>query len=292
MRKTLLIFLIFLFIPCFSLAEDVSGFSDFSASFPDQFLVPGEAPLVTENSYASPNISLTISVSRVNRSDVYVADIYVRTPECLQRAFGGQKWSTTMQKVKTIAESSGALLAMTGDNGHNFKSGWVFANGEIKRKSSNKTRDLCLIYKTGEMVTIKGSKIDDKEIADNADNIWQSFLFGPALLNDGEAVSKFSSTLSSANPRSAIGYFEPGHYCFVQVDGRGTASAVDAGVKNVGMTLPQLSQFMADLGCKTAYNLDGGQSSLLWFGGAVVSTPYKGGRSIGDVVILKELEGN
>ena len=47
---------------------------------------------------------------------------------------------------------------------------------------------------------------------------------------------------------------------------------------------------MEDLGCVSAYNLDGGQSSMMWFGGDLVSTPYRGGRRIGDIVLIKELE--
>ena len=44
-----------------------------------------------------------------------------------------------------------------------------------------------------------------------------------------------------------------------------------------------------ELGCKAAYNLDGGQSSMLWYNGEMVSTPYKGGRPVGDIVYLKDL---
>ena len=38
---------------------------------------------------------------------------------------------------------------------------------------------------------------------------------------------------------------------------------------------------MEKIGCKAAYNLDGGQSALMWFNGRIVSTPYKNGRSVG-----------
>ncbi len=271
--------------------ESAPEFADFSARFPEHFNTESAKPLITETSYQSADISIEISVSRVDKTDVYVADIYVRTVKNFMRAFGGNKWHSKMEKVKTIAENSGALLALTGDNGHNFSSGWVFGNGVLLRKTSNKTRDLCILYKNGEMVTIKGSKIDNNQIAADKDLIWQSFLFGPALLDEnGGAVTSFTSSLKVANPRAAIGYYEPGHYCLVQVDGRGTKSAVQSGGKNSGMTFSQLSAFMASLGCKAAYNLDGGQSALMWFNGSVISTPYKGGRNIGDIVIIKESE--
>lgn len=275
-----------LLLPACALGE--TAFTDFSENFPDKFLAAGETPVKTDTLYQSENIRLEISVTRADNSDVYIADLYLKTVEPLQRAFGGGKWRTKMQSVKTIAADNGAILALTGDNAHNFNVGWVIANGEVKRKTANNKRDLLILYKNGEMATVAGSTIKNSEMAAAAEGIWQTFLFGPALLKDGAAIAKFTGGVSPANPRAAIGYYEPGHYCLVQVDGRGTKSAVESGKKNTGMTLKQLSAFMEGLGCKVAYNLDGGQSALMWYDGSVISTPYKGGRSIGDIVIIKE----
>ncbi len=33
-------------------------------------------------------------------------------------------------------------------------------------------------------------------------------------------MTEFNSTLGKANPRTAVGNYEPGHYCFLVVDGR------------------------------------------------------------------------
>ena len=45
---------------------------------------------------------------------------------------------------------------------------------------------------------------------------------------------------------------------------------------------------METLGCTSAYNLDGGQSSLMYFKDSVYSTAYKNGRRLGDVVLIRE----
>jgi exopolysaccharide biosynthesis protein len=51
--------------------------------------------------------------------------------------------------------------------------------------------------------------------------VWQIFYFGPMLLDEeGHAMKKFNSDVNPVNPRSVIGYYEPGHYCFLVVDGR------------------------------------------------------------------------
>jgi exopolysaccharide biosynthesis protein len=48
---------------------------------------------------------------------------------------------------------------------------------------------------------------------------------------------------------------------------------------------------MKDLGCETAYNLDGGGSSTLWFNGRIINHPTTFGdtiaeRKISDIVYI------
>lgn len=253
--------------------------ADLRASAPEgTFLPPGSEPVVTETSYQSEHISVLISLVRddESKSNITIADIRLSSLEYLRRGFSNGKWRGRTQKVKTLATESGALLAMTGDYASLLTSGPVISNGEIYRKTGNRERDICVILMDGQMETYKRGKADLNSIIGGS--VWQSFLFGPALLDNGDVIESFASKVRSANPRSVIGYYEPGHYCFVVVDGRNKDSR--------GMTLKQLSQFMNELGCKAAYNLDGGQSALMWFNGQVITTPYKGGRPLTDIVFI------
>jgi exopolysaccharide biosynthesis protein len=54
--------------------------------------------------------------------------------------------------------------------------------------------------------------------------------------------------------------------------------SVDGRLKNisVGMTLNELADYMSDLGCVEAMNLDGGGSSTLWYDGKVQNRPCDG----------------
>lgn len=266
---------------------------DFGEKFADKFLSEGENTFITETSYQSQNLYIEISSFRQDNSDVYVADIYVRSLSCLQRGFGGGVWKKKQESVKKIAQNYGAVLALTGDNSQNFTAGWVVANGDILRKTKNSKRDLCLIYNTGEMVTLKAADIDHQKITEEMDQLWQSFLFGPVLLDEnGKSMEKFNTNVGVANPRAVIGYYEPGHYCLVQIDGRKTKSKLESGKYNLGMTMKQTSALMEQLGCTAAYNLDGGQSALMWFDGSVVSNPYKGGRSVMDAVLIVDVSAD
>ncbi len=99
--------------------------------------------------------------------------------------------------------------------------------------------------------------------------------FGPGLIEDGEiTVSdgqevKFSM---QSNPRTAIGIVDELSYIFVVSDGRTDESR--------GLSLLELAEVMQELGAVTAYNLDGGGSSSMYFNGRVVNNPTSSGASI------------
>ncbi len=282
MKKTTVLLLLFcLLIPRLpAMAQQEMTFEDLRPLAPaGTFLEEGQEPQVTEMSYKSPNISITIEKRREYDSDVYVADIYLADMRYFKRAFSHDKWKSNAENPGVLVSRNNALLAMTGDYSSLFDKGLVVANGEVLRKTANQIRHNCLIYPDGRMETFGKGELNVKEAVQQP--IWQSFLFGPELLDEGGApFEKFDSKIGAANPRSVIGYYAPGHYCFVLADGRGNG--------NKGLKMTQLSAFMSSLGCQAAYNLDGGQSAILIFMGQVVNSPYHGGRALNDMVYIGE----
>ena len=73
-------------------------------------------------------------------------------------------------------------------------------------------------------------------------------------------------SIQGNQPRTAVGVVGPNHLAFVVVDGRSPGYSA-------GVTLPALAGIMRSLGTTTAYNLDGGGSSTMYFDGAVVNNP-------------------
>ena len=58
-----------------------------------------------------------------------------------------------------------------------------------------------------------------------------------------------------------------------------------------GLTIPELAEVMDYLGAETAYNLDGGGSSCMVFGGEIVNNPTTTGdspreREVSDIVYI------
>lgn len=263
-----------------------------SPEFPGPFLPEGSRPQITASSYRSSNVVIRISSQRCSNSDVFVADIHVRKLDYLRRAYGANTWAKRSAWMSDLlAQTPGSLLAITGDSSGVFKNGLIIGNGELQKKTSNLTRDAGVLWKDGTFSVYTPTQLRAEKIADRADEIWQTFIFGPFLLSqeDGHALSLKEMTncgVKPANPRAVFGYYEPGHYCFVLVDGRSTASRLEAGRKNRGIRIEDLAVLMESLGCTQAVNLDGGQSAVLTFLDDNVSNPYQGGRRIGDAIMI------
>ena len=141
--------------------------------------------------------------------------------------------------------------------------------------------DVCVLLGDGRMITLSDRETDLEALTQAAP--WQVWSFGPRLLENGKAMTKFNSAVVRKNPRSAIGYVEPGHYYFVQVDGRGAYGSH-------GMTMTELAELFESLGCETAYNLDGGQTAGMCWDGELISFPY--GRSVSDIIYITDSPEN
>ena len=182
-------------------------------------------------------------------------------------------------KAANIANENNAVVAVSGDNYGAGESGIVLRNGVLY--SDKLFEDILIMYGDGSMETFTGAEFDIEAIKDKG--LYQGWSFGPMLLQNGQVMADFNSKVNPDNPRCAIGYYEPGHYCFVLVDGR------QAGY-SMGLTLKEMSQLFYDMGCRVAYNLDGGQTAVMVFMGEVVNQPYKGGRDTTDIVYVAEDE--
>lgn len=231
----------------------------------------------TENSYKSGNINITVSKIEEDGIIYHVADIYITDIRYLRGGFSHGVYSARSAPISETASLYNAVVALSGDHYRARYEGIVVRNGVLYRES--RFADVCVLYTDGVMATFADEDFDLE--AESEKGIWQVWSFGPMLLDNGQAMTQFNSELQRANPRSAIGYFEPGHYCFVQVDGRIESSR--------GMTLEELSQLFADLGCTAAYNLDGGQSSGFVWQGELLSYPYN--RPISDIIYVSETIG-
>ena len=253
--------------------------------YEDKFTADGSIQK-TENSYRSGNVSVEILSRDITVGGYpvhyYMADIYIKDISSLRSAVSEE--SDRRERVESLAAKHNAIVATSGDFFVFKQSGLEIRNGYVYRETINKTQDVCVIYQDGTMETILAGSVNLTAIYRKKP--YHTFSFGPKLLNGGQPMEEFNTSVANWNPRCAIGYYEPGHYCLVQVDGRRTESRLEKGKINVGMTMKQTSALMEQLGCAAAYNLDGGQSSVLWYNSENLSNPYNGGRNVMDAVLI------
>ena len=242
-------------------------------------------PVVTENSYTDSNISITLTEYREYNTAVYVADIRISDPSYLKAAFAKNAYGRNIKEnTSELAQPHNAILAVNGDYYGSRDDGYVLRNGHLYRDTGSKKREDLVIRSDGSFEIIAEKDTSAADLA--AGGAWQIFSFGPALVRDGEISVDTDTEVGQAtysNPRTAIAVVEPLHYLMVVSDGRTDRSA--------GLSLYQLATILQSLGATTAYNLDGGGSSTMWFNGKVVNEPVNHGstvseRSISDIVYI------
>jgi len=109
---------------------------------------------------------------------------------------------------------------------------------------------------------------------------------GPLLLWKGQRIEEpekesISKVFCLArHPRTAVGVRADGTLVFVTVDGRQPETSV-------GMSIPELTDLMLELGCVSAVNLDGGGSTTMVIDGQVVNSPSGSSpRRNGDAILM------
>jgi exopolysaccharide biosynthesis protein len=245
-------------------------------------------PVVTEDSYDDGNIKIQIRTKRVADTTVYIADVQLADPTIMKAGLAGDSFGRNLAEVTSvIAKRNGAVFAINGDYYGFREKGYVLRNGYLYRSSSNTHypygEDL-VIWEDGTFEIINEADVTAQELEDHGAQ--QIFSFGPALVIDGELGVIEGEEVERAqitNPRTAIGIIEPLHYLMIVSDGRTTESR--------GLSLFKLAELMRDEGCETAYNLDGGGSSTIWFNGKVLNKPTTYGdviaeRTMSDIVYI------
>ena len=271
---------------------DRSG--DFGKKFYDKFLKDGEDVISTSDEYRSRDIAIRVTkVDKAPKVTYFIYDIYVRNVENIYTTYAGRTTSFDSLLKGSSGDIGGvthlpALAAINTDFWTVNAKNLAVRNGKILRnKNVSYSRDLLVMYYDGTMETVSPAQYDYNRIA--ARSPYQVWGFGPSLLRaDGSVLTAdevkamntaYGGILTRNNPRTAVGYYEPGHYCFLVVDGR------NSGVSD-GLVVTEMSQIFADLGCKVAYNMDGGASSQAYFNGEMIR--YKG-RNLPDLLCVGEI---
>ena len=272
----------------FVIAETISTVSSTSSSSnAEAASKAAETATVTDTSYSDDNISVTLTEKTVSNTQVYMADVTVSSSEYLKTAFAQNTYGNNVTaKTSETAANNNAILAVNGDYYGANTTGYVIRNGVVYRdtvREDSSNGDLA-IYKDGSFKIIYEDQVSADQLV--KDGVVNLLAFGPSLVENGEIVVDTNSEVGqsmSSNPRTAIGIIDENHYIIIVSDGRTTESE--------GLSLYQMAEIMKSYGVKTAYNLDGGGSSTLYFNGQVINKPTTNGntiseRSVSDIVYI------
>ena len=225
-----------------------------------------------------------------------VADIKLDNATLLRSAFANNKFGQNIiDTPSNIASEHNGIWAINGDYYGFRTTGIVIRNGVVYRDAG--AREGLAFYRDGSV------KLYD-ETATNAqtlvnEGVWNTLSFGPALVKDSAIVDGIDSVEVDTNfgnhsiqgyqPRTGVGVLGTNHLVFIVlgtnhlvfivVDGRSTNYSR-------GVTIPEFAQMFKDLGCVSAYNLDGGGSSTMVFNNKLVNRPQGGTKERGTSDIL------
>ena len=190
-----------------------------------------------------------------------------------------------------MARNNNAVLAINTDF-YGFRSdGIIIRNGVSYR--DNGVRQGLGILRDGGFMLYDETKTNAAQLL--ASNVWQGFSFGPWLLDGGTVpanIDKYEigdfgpvqpgapGSIQGKQPRTGIGVIGKNRFLLMVVDGRGAGGSQ-------GATMPEFAQMFRDAGATSAFNLDGGGSSTMYFNGMVVNKPAFGTeRATSDILYI------
>ena len=267
---------------------DVAAYeAEHSTSTPTAEATPTTETTLTDTSYSNGSTSVTLSTVTTDTLTYYVADVTLGDATDLRSAFANNQFGENItQTTSEIAAANGAVFAINGDY-YGFRStGIEIRNGVVYRDEG--ARQGLAFYTDGHVEVYDETQTTAAELLTSG--VWNTLSFGPAIVDNGEVVDGIDSVEVDTNvgnhsiqgdqPRTAVGVIDDNHLVFVVVDGRQEGYSE-------GVTLPELADIMLSLGATTAYNLDGGGSSTMYFNGQVVNSPSNGGeRGASDILYV------
>jgi exopolysaccharide biosynthesis protein len=244
----------------------------------------------TATSYKSATKTITIKKVTTGSGNstitYYVADVRLTDGLDLQSALSSGKFGGKALDTSVVAETNKAVLAVNGDYYSARSDGIMIRDGVIYRDKPS--RQGLAFYTDGVMKVYDEKTTTAKQLLNHG--VRNTFSFGPGLLVNGavpEGISTYAAdpdgkhNIQGHNPRTGIGMIKANRFLFVVVDGRQPGYSQ-------GVTMAEFAKIFQDLGCTTAYNLDGGGSSTLYFMGKILNKPSgkKGERSISDILYI------
>jgi len=198
------------------------------------------------------------------------------------------------ETTSQIAENNDAIAAINGggfidesaegvkwEGNGGTPTGIIMTGGKViySDLEADKKTDLFAITKEGIMIVGKYSINDLSKLGAE-----EALSYFPSLIINGKMTSFQGDAGFGIAPKTAIGQKKDGTIIMLTIDGKGPES--------VGTTIKELQEIMFKLGAINAMNLDGGQSTAMYYDKEIVNKPSygEGGRKIPAAIIVKKMK--
>ena len=219
----------------------------------------------------------------VNECVYTVAEVKVAHPSQFRRFLAGGEFGSDKQyRTTEMAASVNAVVASSGDFYAYRKYGAVVYESTLRRFEGENV-DTCYITEDGDLLftyrnQLKTEAEAEKFIKDN--KVRFSLAFGPVLVDGGEIKVPADYILGEVNgtfSRAAICQWDKLHYLIVN-----TSQEQSYWHRH---KVRAFAEFIRDLGCNTAYALDGGQTTAIVMNDELITLPdYQTQRRISDII--------
>ena len=228
------------------------------------------ANYLSDAEYYDPTIHVVIERDRYLETDMWIARVRIAHPSQLRSAFAGRYGGQTVAAAASIAKRVNAVVAINAANYSFENHGIVLLQGHLYRERPNGEEDVLIIDDKGDFhIVMQASKESFAEAYEAMGGSWEDggsvvnvISFGPLLVKDGtyahETYYRYNTGAHRLAQRMVVAQTGPLSYLLVTCEGPESPNST-------GLTLQQMADYLVDLGCETAYNLDGGSSSTLVF---------------------------
>ena len=242
---------------------------DFTGGF-----APQESGYQGDSSYRDPTIQVDITYKNVmdyvkgyssksRDAGAWIVDIRIGDASQLRSAAAEAFDKKTTLPVEVIADRLNAVVAFNADYITRQDDGYVFRQGVLFKDKLKGARDLLLIDEDGDFHPVHKPKRGEISETVDGKKIINVFCFGPIMVENGEVLEKMPNFtyLKPENyySRLALCQIGPLHYKVIL-----TTMEQDY---TLGLQIKSFAQLCKDEGAITAYNLDGGYSTTLYFHG-------------------------
>lgn len=261
----------------------VSAMGEKTHTLPVDF-TPGkkvdQACYISENEYQDPTLHVVVESGRKDNCDYWVARVKIGHPSQLRTAAAGGFENEFTMKGIYLARRQNAVLAIDGDYFSYYRYGYILRQGKLYLDKLRGERDVLAIDEDGDFHILFSPERDSMTNTLNGKKLINAFHFGPALVVDGELgpmTASYWLAPESKRQRMCIAQTGPLEYMTLCCAGPMRGSE--------GMDLLQFAQLAKELGAVTAYNLDGGDSTMMIFNGDKINDKENmNTRDISDII--------